>query len=311
MIDQIREFVRVADEGSFSRAAASLNMTQPALSKHIAALEKRVGAQLLDRSNVRTTLTPVGRVFYDDAQEVLQACDLALEHVREFARQPQLSLVAESFVGYPPSDDLLAALDADIRRSRRPITVARRDITTRSGLDDVREGEADLALVSHLADADLSGLASMELVSDPFVAIVRNDHPLAARDAISMADIGSEVVWTYRSPGVRTYFGSMEQTLLGHGANPRFMPLPWTNARDLYSSFAFFEGGIHVNLNSVVRHSVPLAMQGYKVLRFTDPDARLMMFAHWRDGDENPAIPLALESLRASVARMGDDPYGR
>ena len=303
-IERMREFVAIADEGGFSKAAARLSVTQPALSKHIAAFERQLGVKLFERDAQATTLTMAGRAFYDDAQNALQAYDLAIEHVRELKHARPATLTVQSFAGYPPSDDLLAALEADLRRNRRPIEVVRRDIAQVSAIEEVRQGESDICLVSHLADLDVTGLESMPLVEDSFVAIVRADHPLATRDEISMADIGSEVVWTYRSAGVRTYFGSMEEMLLRHGARPRFMPLSWTNARNLYSSFSYFEGGVHVNLNSVVRHSLPLALQGYKVLRFTDEDARLTMYAHWRTGDDNPAVREVLDILRETLSHM-------
>lgn len=311
-IDQIREFVTIADEGGFTRAAGVLNITQPALSKHMAALEKRVGSQLLVRSNVRTALTPAGRVFYDDAQRILQDYDLALGHLREFRSQPELSLTIESFQGYPPSDALIASLEADVRRERRNIVLTANDITARSPLDNLRDCLSDVCLVSYLSGMDLGGLAETEpLMTDPLVAIVREDHPLADRGSIWISEIGSDVVWTYTSPGVRTYFSAAEELLLAHGANPQFVPLPWTNARQLYNSFAFFEGGIHVNLNSVVRHSAPMVLRGYRVARFKDEDAVVPMRAVHRTGDSNPALTVALASFRAAAERMGPEAYGR
>ncbi len=197
----------------------------------------------------------------------------------------------------------------DFRRDRLHVDLGTRDITARSALDSVRVGDADLCLVSHFGNVDLEGLSSLELVSDPFVAIVRSDHPLANRDSIWMRDIGSEVVWTHTAPGVRTFFGAMEDILVRNGASPQFMPLPWTNARKLYNSFAFFEGGIHVNLGSVVKYSVPLSLKGYKVLRFLDENAYLPLYAHWRQDTENPAVALAVQSLKDTVEQMGKYPY--
>jgi DNA-binding transcriptional LysR family regulator len=305
-IDLIREFVTVADEGNFTRAAGRLSITQPALSKHMAALEKRVGIQLLRRSNTVTTLTPAGKVFYDDSLRILQDYDTALLHLKDFRSTKPLSLVVESFQGYPPSDRMLAALEADIRRSRKNIELEARDITARSALDEVRDGTADMCLVDYLDGMDLSELTESEpLYQDRFVAIMREDHPLASREAIWISEIGSEVVWTYRSPGVRTYFSAAEQILLSHGANPKFVPLAWTNARQLYNSFSFFEGGIHVNLESVATFWPSMAMSGYRIVRFLDEDASVPMRAVWRtDHSDSPAVEFALESFRAAAARM-------
>ena len=221
----------------------------------------------------------------------------------------------ESFVGYPPSDDLLVALETDARRRQLHLQIERRDITTTLALDDVRQGDADMCLVSHLGERDsgeldFTALECERLTQDRLVAIVRDDHPLADRSTIRIAQIGSDVVWTCTSPGVRTYFSAMEQLLVRNGANPRFISLPWKNAQQLYNSFAFFEGGIHVNLASVVRHSVPLLLQGYRVLRIEDDEAVVPMYAHWRTDSDNPAVPLAIEAFRSTIERLGENPWG-
>lgn len=226
-----------------------------------------------------------------------------------------MRLTVESFVGYPPSDDLLVALETDARRRQLHLQIERRDITTTLALDDVRQGAADMCLVSHLGERDsgeldFTSLECERLTQDRLVAIVRDDHPLADRSTIRIAQIGSDVVWTCTSPGVRMYFSAMEQLLVRNGANPRFISLPWKNAQQLYNSFAFFEGGIHVNLASVVRHSVPLLLQGYRVLRIEDDEAVVPMYAHWRTDSDNPAVPLAIEAFRSTIERLGENPWG-
>ena len=77
--EYIREFVRVASEGSMTKAAAQLNISQPGLSKHMVALEKCVGGELLQRSSMGVTPTPLGRAFLDKAYDILRVYDGALD----------------------------------------------------------------------------------------------------------------------------------------------------------------------------------------------------------------------------------------
>ncbi len=65
-------FVRAAESGSFSKAARDLNLTQPTVTKHVAALEKQLGARLLNRNTRGLSLTEVGALYYDKCKEILE-----------------------------------------------------------------------------------------------------------------------------------------------------------------------------------------------------------------------------------------------
>lgn len=80
---QLEYFVAVWEAGSFSAAATRLFVTQPSLSQQIAALEKELGAELLERGRQGVTLTPVGRVFLPKAQAVIRSVQDARDSVRD------------------------------------------------------------------------------------------------------------------------------------------------------------------------------------------------------------------------------------
>jgi DNA-binding transcriptional LysR family regulator len=83
---QLEIFRRVAEQGSISAAARSLAIGQPAVSKHLAALEHRLRVRLMERSTQRTTLTLEGRVFYDRLRPLLDGLDLLEDDVTASAR---------------------------------------------------------------------------------------------------------------------------------------------------------------------------------------------------------------------------------
>lgn len=74
-LQQIREFVQIADSGSISAAAKILGMAQPTLSRHLAALEAQVGALLIRRDTHTMSLTEAGRILLGDARELIALAD--------------------------------------------------------------------------------------------------------------------------------------------------------------------------------------------------------------------------------------------
>ncbi len=73
----LRLFIRVVETGSFSKASASLGITQPTATKQVAALEKRLGARLLHRSTRGVTPTELGAAYYDKCKAIARALDEA------------------------------------------------------------------------------------------------------------------------------------------------------------------------------------------------------------------------------------------
>jgi LysR family transcriptional regulator for bpeEF and oprC len=77
----MRTFVRIVESGSFSQAARDLNVSQPTVSKQLAALESRLGTQLLARNSRTLAVTPAGQDYYEDTLRILQDLDTAEERI--------------------------------------------------------------------------------------------------------------------------------------------------------------------------------------------------------------------------------------
>jgi len=87
-VDGIRLFIRVVEAGSFSKAAAGMGITQPTATKHVAALEKRLGARLLHRSTRGITPTELGSAYYEKCKTI----------AREFEEADSLAALMQSRV---------------------------------------------------------------------------------------------------------------------------------------------------------------------------------------------------------------------
>ena len=88
-VESMKVFVRVAQRGGFSKAARELRMSPPQVTKHVAALEARVGTRLFDRTTRSVSLTEAGRVYLERSIECLQAFEDADASVSELAKEPR------------------------------------------------------------------------------------------------------------------------------------------------------------------------------------------------------------------------------
>lgn len=88
-IDLIRTFVAVVDEGSFTAASRQLGKSKALVSKHVAELERRLGAKLLHRTTRRVTVTDIGKAYHDRVQEMLAELDALTDAVRSGGGKPR------------------------------------------------------------------------------------------------------------------------------------------------------------------------------------------------------------------------------
>jgi DNA-binding transcriptional LysR family regulator len=181
----LRYFVTVAEELHFGRAAARLNIVQPAVSQQIARLERELGVRLLDRSPRAVRLTDAGRRVLDAAKEVLTAA----ERVRAAVHQPGTTVRIGTTAG------LTARLERGIDAMRErnptfePVLV---DLPVAQRLDALRRGDLDLVLARGVVSAP--GLRVLPAWTEPLHAIVSSQHPAAGRATVTIAEMADSVL---------------------------------------------------------------------------------------------------------------------
>jgi DNA-binding transcriptional LysR family regulator len=192
---KIRYFIAVAEELHFSRAAARLHIAQQALSKQVRELEDAVGAQLLDRTTRRVTLTPAGHEFLSAARASLDALEAGVAAAQRAARG-ETGVLRVGF-GIGAALELTDPIFAEFRSRYPNIELDLREYpltVPSSGLSDGpgHDAWAEVALVRLPQSA--SGLAFEPLFVEPRVAGMRSDHPLAARPTVSVYELLGEPV---------------------------------------------------------------------------------------------------------------------
>ncbi|OZE12305.1 LysR family transcriptional regulator [Rhodococcus sp. 05-2255-3B1] len=183
---QLEYFVAVAEEANFTRAAARVHISQSGVSAQIRALERELGAELIDRSGGTATLTTAGQAALTQARATLAAAGSVRQSVDDIAGLLRGSLR----VGMVTACTVPQLFDALARfHSAHPgVELALQEGNSDRLVADVRAGELDIALVGVAARVP-DGLESMVVIDERIVAAVPPQHPLAAQGEATLAQV--------------------------------------------------------------------------------------------------------------------------
>lgn len=181
-LNELRAFCTAADLGTLGRAAVRLHVSQPALSKRLAALEGKVGAQLLERSAHGVVLTPAGRRLYRHARTLLETADrvgevmLGIRHAGDVVRLAASHSATEAFA---------AAMLA--QRRERGLTVELVTANSQVVRALVADGRADLGVAaSRPGRTPNPGVRETEVAEDAVVCGVPPDHPWEKKATVAL-----------------------------------------------------------------------------------------------------------------------------
>jgi DNA-binding transcriptional LysR family regulator len=195
---QLEAFLAVAEELHFGRAAERLRVSAPWMSHTVRDLERALHVELLTRTTRTVQLTQAGQVFAGLASQVLAELSAAIKTVRGMTATPRQTLKLGYTIG--------AGLEVVPRLLR---TYNEREPTAVIETEEFDFADPSAGLRDNLVNAavvrpplGLAGLVSVELATERLVACLPEDHPLAARESLSVADVLPEpIVAAPVSPG--------------------------------------------------------------------------------------------------------------
>jgi DNA-binding transcriptional LysR family regulator len=181
-------FAKVAELGSFSRAAEALFLTQPTVSEHVRALEDELGVQLLDRLGRGAVATRAGQLLLGYARRILALAAEARQAVDQF----QGRMSGELIVGGStiPGEYVLPALLAQFRAKYPQVSVTLLIGSSRQVAGWVEDGRVEVGMVG--ARPGSRALESRELMSDELVVVVGADHGWSGRRTVTLDDVKAE-----------------------------------------------------------------------------------------------------------------------
>jgi len=187
-IHQLRYFVAVADEGSFSRAAAKVRVAQPSLSQQIRKLEAEVGQPLFDRLPRSVVLTEAGRCFIDYARQILASIGDARRCVDELKDEVAGRLAVGAIPTIAPY--VLPELVVTFQKHYPEVTLEIIEDVTDGITRRIEAGELDVALASTCQQSPT--LRRESLGNEPLLALVPEGHPLAKKTLVELDDLKSQ-----------------------------------------------------------------------------------------------------------------------
>ncbi|HEY2625658.1 MAG TPA: LysR family transcriptional regulator [Candidatus Udaeobacter sp.] len=187
-IHQLRYFVAVADEGSFSRAAAKVRVAQPSLSQQIRKLEAEVGQPLFDRLPRSVVLTEAGRCLIDYARQILASIGDARRSVDELKDEVSGRLAVGAIPTIAPY--ILPELVGKFQKHYPEVSLEIVEDVTDGITRRVEAGELDVALASTCQQSPT--LRRESLGNEPLLALVPEGHPLAKKTLVELDDLKSQ-----------------------------------------------------------------------------------------------------------------------
>ena len=240
----LRAFLAVMDFRNFHRAAESLNMSQPALSRRVQALEVALGIPLFERTTRRVTPSRVGIEIEATVRRVLQELEDCAFAVGEAGgrHQGQLTIAA-----VPTASAVLVPKVVSRFLERYPdIHFRILDLTAKDALQAVLSGEAELGV--NFLGSSQAELKFTPIINDEFVLVCRRDHKFARLAEVSWRDLtGERLIVSQRSDN---------RALVDQALASSKLQLNWSvQVGHLATSFGLVEAG--AGMSVVPRLSTP------------------------------------------------------
>ena len=246
----MEQFIAVAEELHFHRAAERLNMSQPPLTSAIRKLEETIGVTLIERGNRVLGLTPAGETFLEEAREILRQADHAITTTIDVAAGKtgvlRLGYVGSALYGRLP--DVIRKF----RSSHPNVRLELREATTAAQVAALRDGTLDIGvLIPPLINAE--DVEQILFDHDRLCIALPKDHPLNKKLDLTLTDLADEpfILW----PMVEGR--SFHLQVIRLCASAGFVPMVTQEAYGMHAVLSLVSVGAGVSV-------VPQSMNGFR-----------------------------------------------
>lgn len=288
-LDLLRSFFAIVECGSLNKAADRQRVSQSTLTRQMQALEQEVGGALLERGPGGVELTGAGHALLEGMRPLLAEFDAALAAVRRQARGQS----AELRVGYLMSaamDYLNPALGA-LRKAHPEVKVKMRDLSPGEQIAALRAGELDVALLGQAGTLLKTEFYVKTLAVLPVLAALPEDHALAKRKTVKLADLRGEL-----------FVGAPDEDLPGHNQwVARLCRRAGFRARFVQDADSLTHGLSVVVTEGAVAlmpgHTASMQAPGVVLKPLQDAAAKWELMVAWQRGKASPALKALVDAL--------------
>ncbi len=281
-----------AAEGSVSRAAARLNISQPAVSRQIRDLEEEFGVALFDRQSGGLRLTEAGEAALPHAQDLLRrAGDLAAAMAalnRPAKRSLRVGFIATALPGF------LAAALRVFNREHEDVCTQIREMSPHEQEEALRGGEIDIALLGTPCPQLAEEFRIEPIQKTPMAVVLPDDHLLALRGSVELGELAEEPFVTLHEkhfPGRP----AMLEELCGRAG---FVAKVQAKAAGLQEMLGLIAGGAGVGVLPADVHQLP--HPGVVFVEMSHPKMELVSSALWSEGRESAELLELVDLLKSA-----------
>ena len=297
---QLRYFVAVAEELSFTRAALRLHISQPPLSQQIQSLERDLGVRLLERTKRNVALTEPGRVFLEQARQILAKADEARSQVVAAAAgySGQLRLAYTVSVSFHPAMPQALLRFGQIAPNVR---LQLSEMYSEPQFAALLNGQLDVGFVrDEPAHAQMArGLRLSVIHREPLLLALPVGHPLASRNSVMLAEVADNAFVTQPRELAATLFDRLVKLATRAG----FQPVITQHAQQINGLLALVAAGLGLALVPASMRAVRLAGVSYVPLE--DSDAYLLLAVACRADDRSPVLQQFLATVAETLVSSG------
>ena len=294
-LNQLRYFVAVADNGSFTKAALQHYISQTAITQQIHALEEQIGAKLLDRNSRPVSLTSAGKVFLKEAREILSRMDAALVRTREASTGLEGELRLGYTKGYEHSDLPQHLRHFHLEYPNVLISCYRCDTDMLAA--GLVAGDYDIIFTwdsTNLRQEENIQLQVMEHV--PLRVALYASHPLARSSYLTRKDLKRENILFMSPSGTGDSFGDEFYIRLYQQAG--YQPNILFRSNDLESILMMVAAEEGISIVPEYSHSWDVGTENVVFVPLSGEGETEEILMAWRKNDDNPALGHFIEKLQ-------------
>jgi DNA-binding transcriptional LysR family regulator len=237
----IRSFLSVAETLHFGRSARLLNLSQPALSLQVKALEDELGVQLLKRNRQGTVLTAAGQAFREDVAVALEKLEFA-KRKAQWASAGKLGHIRIGFIS-TAGFEIVPNLMRRFRKSYPDVEFSIRNILTGTQLEMIDDGLLDVGFL-RLPIENRKEIEVTTIHREPFVAILPSWHSLSAKKEIRLRELKGNPFVMY----AREYAPGFHDLLTGILSDAGVVPKVVQTAGEMPTLISLVDAGVGVSI---------------------------------------------------------------
>jgi len=297
----LRYFRAIGREQHFGRAAIALRVAQPALTRQIRDLEAEIGVELFERLPRGVRLSSAGRAFLEEVEEILRQVDRAVDRAKKLG-SGHLGTIRVGLSEIIAAHDFISHGLRNFRESEPSVILDLRSMGSVHQITALKEGTLDVGLVydAHLDDRDSDVFERIRLGYGETMLAVHENHKLAGRSSVTMAEIADEPALGPARLTAPGYYDRLMAAWIDGGSAPRIVQECTTNSV-LLSLVAV---GMGVGF---VTASTQLSLtQNIRLVPISDLGLKFEVLLVWRARDRSAALQRFIDTMVRHAEVVGE-----